>query len=95
MSLFAVDPRSLALFRIALGLLLAFEALSLLPEASALLSDRGVLPRCSLQPSLPTDSEFCIKFCSCTFPAAGGCRFPATAWPTLPGRGGGRADGGR
>ena len=58
MSLFAVDPRSLALFRIALGLLLAFEALSLLPEASALLSDRGVLPRCSLQPSLPTDSEF-------------------------------------
>ena len=57
-----VDPRSSrarsALFRIALGLLLAFEALALLPEASALLSDRGVLPHCSLQPSLPTDSEF-------------------------------------
>ena len=37
---------------------LLVEALSLLPEASALLGDRGVLPRCSLVASMPPDSEF-------------------------------------
>ena len=94
MSLFAVDPRSLALFRIALGLLLAFEALSLLPEASALLSDRGVLPRCSLQPSLPTDSEFwsltrraAARAGSSSSSASNFARAPASPWPPAARRG--------
>lgn len=41
----ALDPRSLAVFRVMLGLLVAADAVERLPEAAALLSDEGMLPR--------------------------------------------------
>jgi predicted DCC family thiol-disulfide oxidoreductase YuxK len=43
--MFGIDLRTLALFRVALGALLAFYALNRLPDTSAFLTDWGVLPR--------------------------------------------------
>jgi len=42
---FGIDLRTLALFRVALGTLLAFYALNRMPDALALYTDWGVLPR--------------------------------------------------
>lgn len=45
---FSLDLRSLALFRIALGTVLLFHLIALLPDIDAFFTDRGVLPRDAL-----------------------------------------------
>ena len=45
LSLWALDGRSLALFRITLGLVACWKALSTLPEVAVFFSDSGALPR--------------------------------------------------
>ena len=52
------DPRSLAAFRVSLGLILAAETLWLLPRAGSLLSNAGVLPLQCLQRSLAPYTQF-------------------------------------
>lgn len=46
--LFGVDLRSLALFRICVGLIVLFDVASRLPDVAAFYADTGVLPRLSL-----------------------------------------------
>jgi len=45
---FSLDLRSLALFRIALGTVLLFTLIALLPDIDAFYTDRGILPRDAL-----------------------------------------------
>ena len=55
---FAADSRSLAAFRIALGAIVVWEALWLLPRAGALLSSAGVLPLRALHVGWPAGTQF-------------------------------------
>ena len=52
------DLRSLAAFRVCLGLILAAETVWLLPRAEALLSNAGVLPLGALEGSLAPHTQF-------------------------------------
>ena len=52
------DLRSLAAFRVCLGLILATETVWLLPRAEALLSNAGVLPLQALEGSLAPHTQF-------------------------------------
>ncbi len=55
---FAADSRSLAALRIALGAIVVWEALWLLPRAGALLSSAGVLPLRALHVGWPAGTQF-------------------------------------